>query len=127
MTRLLPVLFLAACGVPIDGPLPQGTWGGPHFELRVGADGSAALEADCAHGDLGVISADQGEVEVSFDWVSEGGPVPEPPEEPDATPVTLTATATARRLDGVLAADDGSFETDVEVRLGRPSTLLKCL
>lgn len=117
-------LFLLACA-PLDGALPDGTWGGEHWSLV--SDGTAGvLETDCAHGEaLDPLIAYEGGLEVGIDWVGEGG-ASDPENPPDPVPATLSADVNARRLVGVLSADDGAWEQDVDVRLGQEPVLFKC-
>lgn len=117
------ILAMLAC-VPLDGPLPAGTWGGEHWSLVVTPEG-ATLETDCAHGDLVDRVAVGGELEAAVGWVTEGGPVPEDP--PDPVPAILRARATARHLWGTLSDDAGGWEAEVDVRLDEEPLLYKCL
>ncbi len=118
------ILFLACA--PLDGALPAGTWGGEHWSLLVRDDLTGVLETDCAHGEaLDLLTADEGELEVGVDWILEGG-ASDPEDPPEPVSATLSALVNTRRLTGVLAADDGAWDQDVDVRLGEEPMLLKC-
>ena len=128
MRYSLIALALAACSTtPTDGPLEAGTWGGEHFRLDVAEDGTGFLETDCAHADIiGPLDADQGDLYVELQWVSEGGAMTTD-EEPSFTTAYLEATASDDRLTGTIEADDGSWTTEIDVRLGDEPVLMKCL
>lgn len=118
------LLLLMAC-VPLDGALPASTWGGPSWSLVVADDATGTLETDCALGTfLDPLVAEEGSLEVALDWDLGGGPDMEDP--PDPIPATLVADVTAHRLVGLLAPDDGAWESEVDVRLGEQPVLLRC-
>lgn len=119
MRSLVLLLPLAACGSPVTGTLPEGTWAGPHYVLTVQADGEADLEGDCAHADLGAIEAVDGELLVTLNWTAD---VP----LDTVTPATLSANVSETRLDGQLSSDDGTWTEEVSLKLGAEPSLMKC-
>jgi hypothetical protein len=131
---LLAVLMAAAwtcSGSPstASSTAPEGTWGGAHLALTVGAAASH-LEFDCAHGDIpspfALDSASAFDLRGTF--VREhGGPV-RPGEQPDSHPAAFTGTVSGTRMTMTVRTSDTN-ETIGAFSLvhGSPGDIVKCL
>ena len=112
------------------GRLAAGAWGGPHIRLDVAADGTAAVELDCAHGSTTepIVLDGQGAFRAAGTYVQERhGPVREGQEDPGRPAVyagkaeggqmTLTITLTGSE------EELGTFE----LTHGKTPRLTKCM
>lgn len=112
------------------GRLAAGAWGGPHIRLDVAADGTAAVELDCAHGTTAgpIVLDGSGAFRVEGRYVQERpGPVREGQEDAgrpavyagqeDGGKLTLTITLTGS------GEELGPFE----LTHGKTPRLTKCM
>jgi hypothetical protein len=127
---LMP-LALSGCGGASrpSGLVPQGSWGGDHVELVLGA-AHGTIEFDCAHGTMqGPIPVDpDGAFHATGTFVREhGGPIRDG-EPLDQHPARYIGTTDGRRMTLTVTLSDGSQQIGTfELVLGGPARLLKCV
>jgi hypothetical protein len=104
---IVPILALA-CGGTEPGTVPQGSWGGEHVALVV-APAGAAVDLDCAHGEITAPMrlGPDGRFSLPGYYVRDVGPA-ETPE--NRRPATYSGSSDGRSLtlSFTLVDDDGS-------------------
>lgn len=126
LSPVLVAALLAACGGSGGGlrSLPEGAWGGEHIGLSVRATG-AAVELDCAHGEITVplrVGAD-GAFRFPGYYVRDVGPAFDPEQR---RPTTYFGGSAGPRLDLSFTLDTGETAGPFTATLGGTAEVVKC-
>ena len=122
----LAAVLAAACGGSSGlERVPEGAWGGEHVGLVVGAAG-AAVELDCAHGEITValvLEAD-GSFALPGYLVHDVGPAHDPELR---LPATYTGSSDGRSITlSITVSETGESRGPFTALLGAPPQVYKC-
>jgi hypothetical protein len=112
------------------GRLAAGVWGGPHIRLDVAADGTAAVELDCAHGSTAgpVVPDGKGAFRVEGRYVPERhGPVREGQEDASRPAVYAGQAEGGTMTLTITLTDSGEELGPFELTHGKTPRLTKCM
>lgn len=110
--------------------LAAGVWGGPHIRLDAAADGTAAVELDCAHGSTAgpVVPDGKGSFRVEGRYVPEGhGPVREGQEDAGRPAVYAGQAEGGTMTLTITLTDSGEEMGPFELTYGKTPRLTKCM